>query len=279
MNTPINEPTYYLAHIQNYLNHARSPLYTAQETASLAYNLPIWELPQTATLIAPKRSSKLIPIPGTPIRIRKITRNYPTHAYQTYNHTPTLTPEYYILEQLHHPNPINALIGADAMLRKLIDAKAHQQTRQTTELQEWKNLLQNLATETNLGHYTKRVQRRIPHINPYAENPFETALRVRILQTGIKQIEAQYQIQNPQGGWVFTDLYLPQLNIICAVDWRGYLPPEDYTGSCSDPILHRLLTETGWNIVLINPMEIAAPNATSIVAERLRLNDWKLKRI
>lgn len=270
MNTPITDTDYYLAHVQQYLARTRTPQYATLETASLLYKLPVWDLPEVVSIIAPAPGSKLTPLKGTSLKIRKICRHYPQNAYQEVNDTPTLTPAYYILEQLHHNNPINAFVGADAMLRKLLNANPRLKNQQQHELEKWRKHLQELASNTDLGFYTDRVHRRLPLIDPYAENPFETALRILLLQAGITEITVQHQVQNPLGAWVFVDLYLPQLQLICVIDWRDYLSPTEYEGTCSDSQVIEALQETGQRILLFHPAEIANPEAYEIVTEKLR---------
>lgn len=247
---------------------SRYPQYATGLTAARLLGLPILKAPDIIEVISegpsnPRRTS----FQKSHHQIRRLQRAYPQEAYTEIKGFPMVSPNYLILEVLRLPDAFTAFVTADAILRSLLATDRRLVNFRQYEVQQAKKALLEIATPQVLGRLTKRITHRIPLLDPYAESPAESILRLLLLQLGFKSLQCQHEVANPHGGFFYGDVLIPELNTICEADGDGkYADANAYR---TEKERETVLTRAGYKVVRMHWKELTSSNALQILASKL----------
>ncbi|MDO5061486.1 MAG: type IV toxin-antitoxin system AbiEi family antitoxin [Actinomycetaceae bacterium] len=247
---------------------SRYPQYATGLTAARLLGLPILKAPDTIEVISkapsnPRRTS----FQNSHQQIRRLQRAYPAEAYTEIKGFPMVSPNYLILEVLRLPDAFAAFVTADAILRSLLATDHRLVNFRQYDIQQAKEALLEIATPEVLGRLTKRVTHRIPLLDPYAESPAESILRLLLLQLGFASLQSQHEVINPHGGFFYGDILIPELKTICEADGAGkYADAHAYR---TEKERETILTRAGYRVIRMHWKELTSSSALQILASKL----------
>lgn len=155
-------------------------------------------------------------VPESTVKRRR--RNYPDSAFTTLNGMPTLSDDFFILDCLSKPDPLDAFVPVDALVYRTCSTNLYK--RMTTE-ESLERLRARLAQIVDSGGYTytkRRVRRRINLLSPWSQSPGETRLRIACIKAGTPQFVQQYHVATPPGPR-FLDFAWPEHSV--AIEYDG----------------------------------------------------------
>lgn len=190
--------------------------------AALAWGVPTYKLPLRLDVIyfdkqrrGPSKVGEEANQGGIPVR--RHNRSYPPQAIVELKGLPVLDYPYLLLELLQLPNPKTALVTADALARKVLGVQHVCSERQRKLLTELQLEVIQLA-ETHLSAASSaRIRRRVKQLNPLAESPLESIVRVDLLRAGVVGLVAQYPLFS-EGGQFYADLCVPAKRVVIECD-------------------------------------------------------------
>lgn len=254
--------------------HAFSMLVAAHAWGIPSHNLPL----QLDVIYFDKRrrgTSKVGKLNGRGgVPVHRFNRDYPAHAWVHQCGLRVLDYPYLLLELLQLDDPKQALVSADALVRKVLEVDrslTESQARALTQLQQSVvDLAQKHCSET----VAQRVRHRFTSINPLAESPLETLVRVDLERAGVVGLVCQFPILS-EGGRYFADLCLPAKRLIfeCDGQEKYAVDPEKVYESNRQDVLER----QGFKVVRISWEQAGRPGYVGDLVRSLGLSFGRVK--
>ncbi|MCS4485027.1 endonuclease domain-containing protein [Gleimia sp. 6138-11-ORH1] len=218
----VHAPSKILQHTKEVMHRTRSTVALTLYPASLLYELPSWNLPQEINVLYFKqRTFSKTKVGrdkfGNGITVRRYFRNFPPEAVTVIDKQPILRLEWLLLDFLLLKNPYNALVTANAILRKLVGASRENSQAQQLLTQRYLTYFEALTRKYISSYYQQRVLRRIRLLNPLSESPLESVIEVAIRQLKYRTYKTQAPIPLPHTTF-YTDGLLPRLKVVVEAD-------------------------------------------------------------
>lgn len=155
-------------------------------------------------------------VPESTVKRRR--RNYPDSAFTTINGLPTLSDEFFILDCLSMPDPVDAFVPVDALVYRKCSTNLYNRMATEEAMERLQACLLQIVESGNYPYTKRRVRRRINFLSPWCQSPGETHLRIACLVAGTPQFVQQYQITTPSG-LRFLDFAWPEHSV--AIEYDG----------------------------------------------------------
>lgn len=239
--------------------------------AALAYQLPIWNIPQEIQLIYfQQRTFSTTTVsrkhPDGGVTVRRKFRDFPPHSIQIINKQPTLTLPFLLLDFLTLKNPYSALVTAEAIFRRLVGGQRTPSEEQRTREEYTRALLEYYARTYISEYYQARVLRRIRLLSAFSESPLESVMHVVMLQ--LRRVSyTQQQPVHAARHTFYGDGALPRLHAILEADGqRKYL---DDPHKVKEKYREKLIKRAGWRVIRFSTEEFWHPQLVKLVCGRL----------
>ncbi|MCS4483936.1 DUF559 domain-containing protein [Gleimia sp. 6138-11-ORH1] len=198
--------------------------------------------------------------------VHRFNRKYPADAWVQQNGLRVLDYPYFLLELLQLDDAKQALVTADALVRKVLQVEHSLSEIQQRELAKLRATVVDLARQYFTEAVAQRVQRRCTLMNPLAESALETLVRVDLVRAGVPGLVCQFPIFS-EGGHYYADLCLPaQLLVIECDGQEKYMidPQRTYESN-----RQKALENLGFRVIRVSWEQANTPGYLSKVARSL----------
>lgn len=183
------------------------------------------------------------------IPVHRTGRHYPPESVVEMQGIPVLDYPFLIIEFLKLDDPKQALVTADSLVRQVLGVNHILTESQLTELENLKHELVQLATTYLSAREAARIRRRVSYVNPLAESPLETIVRVDLMRVGVVGLVAQYPFIS-EGGQYYADLCLPANRVVIECDGQEkYVLDADKT---KEAYRQKIIENQGFKVVRVS---------------------------
>lgn len=255
------------------MHRTRSKVALTLYAAALIHQLPTWNPVEEINVVYfhQRTFSKTVVDKdhhGNGITVRRHFRDFPPWAVKQHDKQPVLKLEWLILEYLALKDPFQALVTADAALRRLVNARRENPEEQQILTAQWKEYLGYITRTYVSEYYQARILRRIRLLDPLAESPLESVVAVAMQQLRRTTYRTQQPLKIKENTF-FADGFLPAEKTVVEADGRfkerldpclvalrirenrirraGFQVVRFNTGECWHPRLaHLICAKLGW---------------------------------